>query len=52
MSLGYNVLAAALAAAGLIDPIVAAILMPFSSLGVVANSYRGLGAERSASSVS
>lgn len=52
MSLGYNVLAAALAAAGLIDPIVAAILMPLSSLGVVANSYRGLGAERSGFSVS
>jgi P-type Cu2+ transporter len=44
MSLGYNILAAALAAAGLIDPIVAAILMPLSSLGVVANSYRGLDA--------
>ena len=42
LSLGYNVLAATLAAAGLIDPILAAILMPLSSLGVVANSYRGL----------
>jgi len=45
MSLGYNILAATLAAAGLIDPILAAILMPLSSLGVVANSYRGLDAE-------
>ncbi|MBL4848749.1 MAG: heavy metal translocating P-type ATPase [Planctomycetes bacterium] len=45
LSLAYNLLAAALAAAGLIDPILAAILMPLSSLGVVANSYRGLALE-------
>ncbi len=35
VSLGYNVLAAALALAGLINPIVAAILMPLSSLTVL-----------------
>lgn len=41
LSLAYNLIAAALAASGQIDPIVAAILMPLSSLFVVANSYRG-----------
>jgi Cu2+-exporting ATPase len=41
ISLTYNVIAAALAAAGVISPLLAAILMPLSSLGVIANSYRG-----------
>ena len=40
LSLTYNLIAAALAASGKIDPIVAAVLMPISSLAVVANSYR------------
>ncbi len=41
ISLTYNVVAAALAAAGIITPLLAAVLMPLSSLGVIANSYRG-----------
>ncbi len=39
-SLGYNTIAAALAIAGIINPLIAAILMPLSSLTVVANSLR------------
>ncbi|MGE0710597.1 MAG: heavy metal translocating P-type ATPase [Planctomycetota bacterium] len=46
LSLAYNVAAAGLAVAGWIDPIVAAVLMPLSSLTVVANSYGGGGASR------
>ena len=39
-SLAYNALGAALAAAGLINPLLAAILMPASSLTVVLASWR------------
>ncbi|MEZ6187711.1 MAG: heavy metal translocating P-type ATPase metal-binding domain-containing protein [Planctomycetota bacterium] len=38
LSLGYNVLAASLAAAGWISPLLAAVLMPLSSLTVVGSS--------------
>jgi Cu2+-exporting ATPase len=41
ISLTYNVVAAILAMAGVISPLLAAILMPISSGAVVANSYRG-----------
>jgi Cu2+-exporting ATPase len=40
VSLFYNALAAALAITGLINPLIAAALMPISSLSVVAMSYR------------
>jgi Cu2+-exporting ATPase len=40
ISLAYNLLGAGLAIAGLISPLLAAILMPFSSLSVVASSSR------------
>lgn len=40
VSLGYNVVGVGLAMVGLIDPIVAAILMPASSLTVITLSYR------------
>ncbi len=39
-SLFYNVLAAALAIAGVLNPLIAAILMPISSLTVLASSVR------------
>lgn len=39
-SLAYNVLGASLAMTGLLNPLVAAILMPVSSLVVVTNSFR------------
>jgi Cu2+-exporting ATPase len=39
-SLGYNALGIGLAMAGLINPLMAAILMPLSSLTVIASSYR------------
>lgn len=39
-SLAYNVVGAALALAGRIDPLAAAILMPLSSLTVILHSYR------------
>lgn len=39
-SLGYNIAAAALAVTGYINPLIAAILMPLSSLTVVTNSFR------------
>jgi Cu2+-exporting ATPase len=39
-SLLYNTLGAALAMAGLLSPLVAAILMPFSSLTVVSSSFK------------
>jgi len=41
-SLAYNVVGAALAIAGIINPLLAAILMPASSLTVVIASWRGL----------
>lgn len=40
VSLFYNVIAASLALAGVINPLIAAILMPISSLTVVTLSYR------------
>jgi Cu2+-exporting ATPase len=40
LSLAYNLTAAALSVAGLITPLIAAILMPLSSLTVLANSLR------------
>ena len=40
LSLCYNVAGAALAMAGLINPVVAAILMPLSSITVIVHSYR------------
>ncbi len=40
ISLGYNLVAAALAIAGLITPLVAAVIMPLSGLGVVTSSLR------------
>ncbi|MEM7167147.1 MAG: heavy metal translocating P-type ATPase [Planctomycetota bacterium] len=39
-SLGYNVIGASLAIAGLVHPLVAALLMPTSSLTVIVSSYR------------
>lgn len=39
-SLGYNVIAAALAVTGIINPLIAAIMMPLSSLTVVTLSFR------------
>jgi Cu2+-exporting ATPase len=41
VSIAYNVVGAALTLAGLIDPLVAAILMPASSLTVVLLAWRG-----------
>lgn len=40
LSLGYNLVATVLAITGLINPLIAAILMPLSSLTVVTNSFR------------
>lgn len=40
LSLVYNVVGAALAIAGIVTPVVAAILMPLSSLTVVLSSYK------------
>jgi len=40
ISLIYNLVAGTLAVAGMIDPLIAAILMPVSSLTVVTSSYR------------
>ena len=39
-SLGYNLVAVSLAMAGLMHPLVAAVLMPLSSITVVVSSYR------------
>ena len=39
-SLAYNAIGVALAMSGLLDPLVAAILMPMSSLTVIVSSYR------------
>lgn len=41
VSLGYNLLAVCLAAAGLINPLVAAVLMPLSSITVLALAMSG-----------
>jgi Cu2+-exporting ATPase len=40
-SIGYNVVAAALAFTGRMDPLIAAIVMPMSSLTVVLAAWRG-----------
>ena len=40
LSLFYNAAGVALAMAGLITPVVAAVLMPLSSITVIASSYR------------
>lgn len=40
VSLVYNIVAASLTMAGLINPMIAAILMPLSSISVVTMSYR------------
>jgi Cu2+-exporting ATPase len=40
-SLGYNVIGAGLAIAGVLTPLIAAVLMPLSSLTVVVASWRG-----------
>jgi len=40
-SVAYNVLGATLALLGLLDPLIAAVLMPMSSLSVVLASWRG-----------
>ncbi|HMR77843.1 MAG TPA: hypothetical protein PKD61_22190, partial [Polyangiaceae bacterium] len=40
LSLAYNVVCAALAITGYISPLLAAVLMPLSSLSVVVSSYR------------
>jgi Cu2+-exporting ATPase len=39
-SLGYNVIGVTLAMTGVLNPLVAAILMPLSSLTVIVSSYR------------
>lgn len=39
-SIGYNLIGGSLAVTGLLSPLIAAILMPFSSLTVVSSSYR------------
>jgi cation transport ATPase len=41
-SLGYNVIGVGLAMSGVLNPLVAAILMPLSSLTVIISSYRAL----------
>ena len=38
-SIGYNIVGAALAATGLLTPLIAAILMPTSSITVVLSSW-------------
>ncbi len=40
-SIAYNVLGATLALLGMLDPLIAAVLMPMSSLSVVLTSWRG-----------
>jgi Cu2+-exporting ATPase len=39
-SLAYNLTVGALAATGFVGPLLAAVLMPFSSIGVITSSYR------------
>lgn len=48
-SLLYNAVGASLAMAGLINPLIAAVLMPLSSLTVVTNSFRSRGFGRATS---
>jgi cation transport ATPase len=40
-SIAYNILGASLALVGILDPLIAAVLMPMSSLSVVFSSWRG-----------
>ena len=40
-SIAYNILGASLAVLGMLDPLIAAVLMPMSSLSVVLASWRG-----------
>jgi Cu2+-exporting ATPase len=40
-SVAYNIVGATLALLGLLDPLIAAVLMPISSLSVVFSSWRG-----------
>ena len=40
-SIAYNILGASLAVLGILDPLIAAVLMPMSSLSVVLASWRG-----------
>jgi Cu2+-exporting ATPase len=40
-SIAYNILGATLAVLGILDPLIAAVLMPMSSLSVVLASWRG-----------
>jgi cation transport ATPase len=40
-SIAYNILGASLALVGILDPLIAAVLMPMSSLSVVYSSWRG-----------
>lgn len=47
-SIGYNIIGAGLAIAGLLNPLIAAILMPTSSLTVVLGSWYGKSFARSA----
>jgi cation transport ATPase len=39
-SIGYNIVGATLAMMGLLNPLLAAILMPLSSLTVISHSFR------------
>ena len=48
LSLCYNLAGAGLAMAGLINPVVAAVLMPLSSITVIAHSYRARSFDRPA----
>jgi len=43
MSSVYNLVGIGLAMAGLVSPLLAAVLMPLSSLTVVTNAYRSRG---------
>jgi len=47
-SVAYNILGATLALMGVLDPLIAAVLMPMSSLSVVFSSWRGRTFERPA----
>ncbi len=49
IALGYNAVAVVLAMSGLLDPIVAAILMPVSSVTAILGAWRGRTFSRSQS---
>jgi len=40
-SIGYNILGASMAVAGILTPLIAAVLMPTSSISVVLGSWYG-----------